>query len=65
MGCRAAVGGDLVPHVPKPLPVLSNLPSVSDASFRVSAFEVRPERGMGLGGVGDSEGFGSACAQAA
>lgn len=35
---------DLVPHVPKPLehllPVLSNLASVTDASFRVSAFEV-------------------------
>jgi hypothetical protein len=35
---------DLVPHVPKALehllPVLSNLASVTDASFRVSAFEV-------------------------
>ena len=37
---------DLVPHVPKALehllPVLANLASVTDASFKVSAFEVRP-----------------------
>jgi hypothetical protein len=58
----------LVPHVPKPLehllPVLSNLASVTDAPFRVSAFEVRPERGMRLGGWGVMGGFGASCVKA-